>query len=355
MAQTYFLKNVPSPLRSLIRPMLVLSLGLHALILFVPLQGEKQPEPLKEEEKQVKITQLPTVRPSPKPAAVKRRAPTRKITTPRRTTTATPPAVAPTRSTEASTTTPTVQAAKDPFIDFPHHPASTTGCYGKEACREVKGTKIDAVVSYFQKALPGKKFLLSLVANEPARKVFQVSKSEQSLFLSIFQDGSNTVYVLAPEEINSLNDLKGAVEVPSALYELLAELPSADNADPNDPAASNTIARPEDFQQPQLFFKTTGSVASDGSIDNPELLSGIDGAPQIAGGGEEPQFFFQTFFEQRLSEIFDEVTPDGEYGGGLLYRLKKGSTTIYLNLVPKKVEKGTPPDTIVVVWTRSPK
>jgi hypothetical protein len=347
MAQTYLLKNIPSPLRSLIRPMLVLSLGLHALILFTPLQGEKKPEPLKEEEKQVKITQLPTVRPSPKPAAVKRRTPTRKIATPRRTATATPPSVAQTRTTEASTTTPQVQAAKDPFIDFPHHPASNPGCYGKEACREVKGAKIGEVVAHFQKALPGKKFAIFPVTDDPARKVFQVSKAEQTLYLNIFQDGLNTVYVLAPDEIRSLGDLKGAVEVPSAFYDLLAGLPSSQNADPNDPAASNTIATPADFEQPQAFYKSAGDADA-----VPETRAGIDGSPKIAGGGEEPDAFFQTFFEQELSNIFDEVTPDGEYGGGLLYRLKKGSTTVYLNLVPKK---GSPPDTIVVVWDRSPK
>jgi hypothetical protein len=347
MAQTHFLKNVPAPLRSLIRPMLVLSLGLHALILFAPLQAEKKPEPLKEEEKQVKITQLPTARPSPKPAAVKRRTPpARKITTPRKVATAVPPVTqTQTRATEA-TTTPQVQAAKDPFADFPHHPASNPGCYGKEACREVKGTKISEVVSHFQKALPSKKFEIFPVIDDPTRKVFQVSKGDQTLYLNIFQDGLNTVYVLAPDEIRSLGDLKGAVEVPSAFYDLLANLPSALNADPNDPAATATIASPDDFEQPQAFYKTTG--------DEPEFLNGIDGSPKIAGGGEEPDVFFQTFFEQELSAIFDEVAPDGEYGGGPLYRLKKGNSTFYLNLVPQK-RSGTGVDTIVVFWTRSPK
>lgn len=350
MAQTYFLKNIPAPVRSLIRPMLVLSLGLHALILFAPLQGEKKPEPLKQEEKEVKVVRLPTVRSSPKPAAVKRRTPTRKITNPRRTPRATPAPVTQNRSTDTSPV-PDVQAAKDPFADFPHHPNATTGCYDKEFCREIKGAKINDVLSYFQKALPGKKFSVSVVTNEPGKKVLDVTKGEQTQVLTIFQDGSNTIYALAPDAFASLKELQGAAEIPGEFFEMLEELPSVQAASEGDPSVNNTIPTPDDFEQPQLFFKSTGAV-TDGFADNPEYLDRMAGSPRIAGGGEEPRYFFQTFFEQRLSEIFDEVTPDGEYGGGTLYRLKKGSSTVYLNLVPKK---GSPPDTIVVIWTSSPK
>ncbi|NJR49775.1 MAG: hypothetical protein HC780_09630 [Leptolyngbyaceae cyanobacterium CSU_1_3] len=44
------------------------------------------------------------------------------------------------------------------------------------------------------------------------------------------------------------------------------------------------------------------------------------------------------------------MTKLGAYGGGDLYQLKRGSTTIYMSLVPIKGEPGT----IVVTWLRNP-
>lgn len=59
-----FLKNIPAPARMLFRPMLMISLVLHGVVLMLPLPPDsKKPEIAKKEE-QVKITQLPTTQPS---------------------------------------------------------------------------------------------------------------------------------------------------------------------------------------------------------------------------------------------------------------------------------------------------
>jgi hypothetical protein len=335
-------QKATSPLKLLIRPLLVAALGLHALILFTPFPTPKKPLP-KETEAPVKITQLPSSKPTPKPRPKIKKV-VAKVNRPR----TTPPAP----KTSPPPADNSTDSTKDPFQDFPHHPQAQAGCYNKESCYEVKGAALDTVANFFKKALPDKKFSLTPLIEEPGKAVFQVTKGDKSLFLNIFQDGKNSVYALAPNEIPSLSAFKGAIEVPSALYELFSSLPDPPSADPSDPAATATIATPDDFEQPQLFFKTTGDDAS-GFADTPELLSGIDGSPKIAIG-EEPEIFFQTFFEQELNNIFDEVTPDGEYGGGPLYRLKKGTSTFYLNLVPQKRSQ-TGVATIIVLWTRSPK
>jgi hypothetical protein len=67
MDQSYFQKNFPASLQFWVRPLLVLSLGLHGLLLALPLPSEKKPAPsAKKEPEKIKITQLPTTPPAPK-------------------------------------------------------------------------------------------------------------------------------------------------------------------------------------------------------------------------------------------------------------------------------------------------
>jgi hypothetical protein len=333
-------QKATSPLKLLIRPLLVVALGLHALVLFTPFPTLKKPLP-KETEAPVKITQLPSSKPTPKPRPKIKKV-VAKVNRPRTTPPApkTPPAPADNNSTDNT---------KDPFADFPHHPQAQAGCYNKESCYEVKNLTLDAVAGYFKKTLPDKKFNVTPLIEEAGKKVFQVSKGDKSLFLNLFQDGKNTVYVLAPNEIPNLKALQGAIEIPNAFYDLLAGLPGSDQ---EDPSAADSLAKPDDFDQPQLYYKDLGG--GDGFDLNPEPLAAIDGSMKVAVG-EEPEPFYQSFFEPEMSTIFDEATKEGEYGGGPLYRLKKGGLTIYLNLVPLKAGDSRGVGTIVVVWTRSPK
>jgi len=60
------LKNLPAPARMLFRPMLMMSLVLHGAVLMLPIPSDlDKPKPPKKQE-QVKITQLPRTRSSPK-------------------------------------------------------------------------------------------------------------------------------------------------------------------------------------------------------------------------------------------------------------------------------------------------
>ncbi len=78
---------MPAPLRMLLRPMLFLALGLHALLLFVPIPSEQKPKEADDKKDPLKITQLPTAKPaspkSLKPIASAARKPTIAAKTPR--------------------------------------------------------------------------------------------------------------------------------------------------------------------------------------------------------------------------------------------------------------------------------
>ncbi len=63
----HFVKNLPTPVRTLIRPMWYISLGLHGLLLMVPIPSTPELEPSPAKKKSVKITQLPS-QPSPLPS-----------------------------------------------------------------------------------------------------------------------------------------------------------------------------------------------------------------------------------------------------------------------------------------------
>ncbi|NER49088.1 MAG: hypothetical protein F6J92_20815 [Symploca sp. SIO1A3] len=66
MNQPHFLKKLPVPVRMLFRPMLLISLGLHAVVLMLPTSlNWTKVEPLEKEEA-IKVTKLPpAVKPSP--------------------------------------------------------------------------------------------------------------------------------------------------------------------------------------------------------------------------------------------------------------------------------------------------
>jgi hypothetical protein len=64
------LKNVPTPARRLFRPMLMISLVLHGVVLMLPLPPDQQKPKASRQQQQVKVTQLPTTRPSLKSSSL---------------------------------------------------------------------------------------------------------------------------------------------------------------------------------------------------------------------------------------------------------------------------------------------
>lgn len=349
---------IPSPMQALVRPMLFAALGLHALILFAPLPKEQQ-KPPENKETPVKITQLPTTKANsqpklPKVTIAKVNKPTlpkinRVSANPIVQTSVTQPRpveesnLSPSKSQPLYQTTETATS----FADFPQYQPSTPDCFEKglgENCR-VAIAALTTVESFYQSAPKAKGFTVTPAENGAGTKIFSVTaKSGETRYLSLFSDEPTIVILLSSEKITDLASLKGSVSPPADYVELLATvLPEGDRSD--NPANN---ANPEQFGQPQMFYNVVDEAElQKGTI--PELRPGIDTSPKLALG-QAPATFYSATLEPELKGIFDEAAKQGQYGGGDLYRLKKGSTTIYLNLIPVKGQEGT----IVVTWLKDP-
>ncbi|UBF27270.1 hypothetical protein K9N68_04710 [Kovacikia minuta CCNUW1] len=265
-------KPVPSLVRMLLRPMLFLALGLHAVLLFVPLPSEQKPKEPDDKKDPLRITQVPTAKPT---------------------------------------------AAK---------PGSTVKLSSAKARRLPAQSSLSS-------ATPASSSSTAAIASTPSASSLP-NLQPGSLPASVKPSGSSQ------ETTPSSTTTAPQVDPAQALYELLADLPVPDKLDP----AFTNVATSELINRELFFQPTTEPDAV------PEPLPGLDSSPLYAPG-EEPEFFYQTYFDQPLKNIFEAVAPAGNYGGGPLYKLKKGNYTAYLSLVPAKGKIGA----IVSVWLKDPK
>lgn len=347
MSHSYSLKNLPAPVQLLIRPMLFISLGLHSLLLLVPLSPEKNPILAKQEEDTVKITQLPTSagKPSAKPASKppSQAKPSRATSSPRSVATSKPQSAGTAQSSSTNEQSNSGDQANtdgqsnDPFADFPHYPSAQSGagsCSGKPGCWQA-AAELAPVAAHFEKQLPAKKYEVQNSTDEPDKKIYQVSKGGQSRYLSSIAVAEGTVYVLGTAPINSLEDILRAAVVPNELYPVLGEL-------------GGESAEDTDFEDPDNFYAKLSREDQGGSVLIPELRPGVDGNPQKISGKTPDQVYSD--LQSKLQSSGLSVLEAKPHGGGALYRVQKGKALGYLNLVPTKDRKGT----IVVVWARSP-
>lgn len=325
----------------------LVSLALHGLLMLVPLGPDRKSEPVKLEEKKVRISQLPTpaktvatklppVKVPPKvtpvmdkPALVPPiqakpiippvRSPKPAVETPKQQTPAQTPAQTPNQPEKSVDRTTDATA----WEDFPQYPGAQSGCYNKAACKQtVKG--LSDVSAFFEKELPAKKYDAKLTSNDSNRKVYQVSRNGLLQFLSLLVDKSGTLYVLSDAPL-ALADLANAIEVPAEISSVLGGLQGTD-------------ATPTNFTQSGDFFV--------GSSPRPEI-----GIMQVVTG-ETPDAFFDTYFRTNLvNNGFEPPDTPQQYGGGLLYAVKREKISLFINLVPTADKTGT----VVVIWKNLPK
>ncbi|QZZ21676.1 hypothetical protein J5X98_04255 [Leptothermofonsia sichuanensis E412] len=253
-------RKLPSTVAFLWRPMLLIALGCHALLLFVPL-GEQKKAPPKADEKAVKITRIPKTKTNlnqpPKPAVRTRPAVQQRRTTP-------PPPVIVTKPS------PTPSPATSP--NPKGSPAAKSDQPGG-----AEGPKVDEVTEAF---------------TEPFAE-FVVNRTQV--------DGS-----VLPEPLRAPAD----APVTAELF-----------PDPN-----------AFFSDPAKLTKRKGLVAFDWfSPIKPDILYYEHIEPIYKGKGYT-------------------LTRKGEYGGGDLYEVKKGSNVRYFNIVPTGDKTGT----LIMVWKDSP-
>ncbi len=352
MSHSYPLKNLPAPVQLLIKPMLLISLGLHGLLLLLPVSSDEKNPILAKKEAAVKITQLPDAssQPSAKPAS---KAPSKPSQSSRQATSSSRPRSVALPGSQGAETTQSGSAGEqaggtsgtsgasgaseqssDPWADFPHYPGAKSGCFGKSSCRQTTA-ELDQVAAHFKEQLPAKKYAASTVTDEANRKIYQVSKASKTLYLNVFADAKGAVYVLAPDPLDNLDALKKALEVPAELYTAIGQL----NAEGVDDTS---------FTQPGSFYTKASSEDEKGSVLPPEPFPAIDGTPQLVSGKTPEQVYSSLQPQFQSGNI--QVAKAKPYGLGDLYKLQKGTFTGYLSLVPSKDRKGT----IIVVWTQSP-
>jgi outer membrane biosynthesis protein TonB len=365
------LKKVPTSSRNSIWLMALISLGIHGLLMLMPIPSEQKPTPPKPE-KRIRVTQLqtqpklPVVKASPPPSPILQKTPplpkpvtrprtiippaprasqipsepkpkeTPPATKPKETPPAPQPKVqaAPTKPqpTPQATPAPTLSSTAlysnaNPWENFPKYPTAKPGCFQKNFCIQT-GAKLDEVATYFEKELLANQFQWKPTIQEGNTKVYQVSaKNGATQFLSLIFAGGDegTVYVLG-ENALSLGDFKKAVEVPSEIADILTAV-----------GLESQNVEATYFTEPDKFYPS-------GAL-RPEISS-ISIIPD-----QPSDTLMDAFLKTNLQNNGYEVSePKSPYGGGGVYEVKKDKLKLYFNLVPTKDGAGT----IVVIWGSPP-
>jgi hypothetical protein len=349
--------SFPPALRPFMKPMLLASIGLHAVALLTPL-----PEPpikvASPQPKTVKLSALPTLkvpRKLIKPRPIRKRPlamiPPKGLIVPKLVKKAAPaaaPGEKPPRNLPPEK--PALKPEKlapdadnsDPMKDFPHYPNADAGCLGIDSCYDTKQT-LAQVTQYFEKQLPLKKFAVKPNISEESRKVYQIDKKGSTQFLNIFWTGDSAIYALAPTAI-TLADLQKTVQIPPDFTQtVLGQLPGGGEA-------NETSVSPEQLASPKAFYTELGGQDAQkfdiAPTPNPEIET-LKLVPN-----QTPEQLFSSYFSASLAKSDYQSKPIGAgYGGGLLYEIKKGSLKpFYLSLVPTKSGSGT----VVAVWRSNP-
>ncbi|MCY7323650.1 MAG: hypothetical protein LH660_18055 [Phormidesmis sp. CAN_BIN36] len=329
-----FWNNLPTPVKSLVRPMLFASVGLHALLIFVPLPGEKQ-ESKPAPEKTVKVTQLPptsksnstakplakvAVTPAPRPVIPAARP--NALTIP---STVRPSSVAQPAPAAAPNPAPaTPPATNNPFNDFPRYPNATVGSFESlpatlSPLSFQTSDPLADVEKFFRSELPKKQFEIGTPIDLGDVKAIPVTKGSITKYLHLFTRSKGTVYLLldTPIPINSLpKGTKFQEELPERgeLNKLLTEdLVVKVNFVNNNP--DTELSEPTSF----------ASVAVDLDIGK---------ATKVPEGTTIPIAELDTLLQSQLASIGFTLTPSGDYGGGKVYQITKNSYTSYLTIAP---------------------
>ncbi|MGJ3253525.1 MAG: hypothetical protein ACFE0J_20685 [Elainellaceae cyanobacterium] len=357
-----FLKHLPTPVRWLIRPMLLLSLLLHGVFLLVPVPANQQSDDRLEssEETSIKITQLPdrtqapptpdssepptpdsSEPPAPKPRAsssVPSRSPSSSPIPP-----ASPRPTTPADSSEPSTRPdlaapetpetpetpepPVADSTPLPFANFPHLANARAGCFGLGNCRQVEGGSFRQVGTNLVDQLKDQGYDVDPRDDleETGIKVYEVTHDGDTQYLTVLSPWSGETggafYVLAPEPITP-NDLENADPLATEFQQILSQ------------AANGRSASYTDFSDLHFFF---------------------DGG-QLRAEVSEPAYIVADTPPDRLSIANQlesagfSVDAVGRYAGAPIYKVQRDAFVAYLSILPTQNGTGS----ILVAWNRPP-
>ena len=340
-----FWNNLPTPVKSFVRPMLFASVGLHALLIFVPLPGEKEP-PKPAPEKTVKVTQLPpaskpnstakplskvAVTPAPRPVIPAARpnaltipstVRTRPVAQPAPETAAAPKSAPSSAPDTAASTTP---AANNPFADFPRYPNAKPGSFESLSpalsLSSFQTSDPSATVeAFFTSELPKKQFEIGSPNNLNSVKVIPVTKGGVTKYLHLItREGKGTVFLLLDNsiDVNSLpKDTKIETEPPEKLEltQLFTELADQVNFVTNNPDT--------ELKDPTSFISAPGIEFDQGK------------ATEIGAPTTVPIAQLDAMLQTKLASIGFTSTASGTYAGSPVYQVVKNSYARYLIIAP---------------------
>lgn len=369
MAQPYFPQNFKPTEWKWIRPMLLISLAIHGILLFTPTPSDSpKPEPPPEEEQTVSLTQLPPVNQpvaQPSPATRPSPRPRPSVVVPRIRRTA-PPPLRRTAPNAVRSNAPSQPAASAPrsappasqFLADLAYPGWTQGSFGLPPAYESVSHKTNdnraAVSSYYESNLPTKGYTVNPVDDSSTRAVYQVSKQTFSHYITLISNpsGSGTTILLSeqplPADLSSVQVEDGSVQT------FFNDLP-VPVADLNGDRWQQVSEVQQLLSDPTAFYSDLGS-SDDSFVIEPTLRSGIRRA--VVGVGQTPQAVFEDI-SQKLDIAGYTVSPISSYGGGDLYQVEREETNnqgepatvmAYLSVVPSANGQ----DTLLFIWEQRP-
>jgi hypothetical protein len=357
-------KGIPPSVKPFLKPMLLISLGLHAVLLLVPL-----PSPPKKVElpkpKAIKITTIPALRTPPK--SLVQRLNRQKLLTRNSTSLITQKGILLKSRQTKETTLTKVQSKQEAkqeakpsstknepqnngggsgaWSDLPTYTKNIQQpCTGIDGCTQTSDL-FSEVAKYFEDNLSIKKFKFSKENTAPASfgneyKAYKVvNKNGEAQFLSILFNGENTKYVWAPEIVSPENIVSGSA-IPSDITTFIGELP-ADFED-----ASKKQLSPERFPD---------AAAKRFYIDTDQPDFGFNNAPADAPiiVSSSPTDAYQNLSEKLSASGYTTKAVPAGYGGGSLYEITKPgkSKPFYVTIIGTKKGDGS----IVALWLSMPK
>lgn len=351
-------KGIPPSVKPFLKPMLLISLGLHAVVLLVPL-----PSPPKKVElpkpKAIKITTIPNLRTPPK--SLVQRLNRQKLLARNSTPLITQKGIL-LKSSQTKATTPTkVQSKQEAksssaknepqnagsgsgaWSDLPTYTKNTQTCTGIDGCIQTSDPFAE-VTKYFEENLSTKKFKFSKENTAPAsfgneyRAYKVVNKNGEAQFLSILFNGENTKYVWAPDIVSPENIVSGSA-IPSDITTFIGELP-ADFED-----ASRKQLSPERFP---------AAAAKNFYIDIDQPDFGLKNAPADAPiiVSSNPAEAYQILSGKLSASGYSTKAISAGYGGGLLYEITKPGKPkpFYVTIIGTNKGDGS----IVALWLSMP-
>jgi hypothetical protein len=354
---TGLFKGIPHLVKPFLKPMLLISLGLHAAVLFMPLpsppQKAEKPKP-----KVIKLTKIPTIRIPPKPVVQqhnlnKPRTPNvpspssgKGIVIKQKQVQETNPTTAQTKSETRPSSTPSNPSNSESgaLKDLPQYEKNIQSCDGMAGCFQT-GDSFGDVTKYLEKKLAFKKIKFSIEkmstdlfdAEYRAYKV--VDNKNETQFLSILSNGDNTKYVWAKEIVSGTSIMTRA-ETSTDVESFISQLPNNFND------VSMSKLSPQRFSDADV-----DKFYVDPNPNNPVYKNTPAVSPIITSSN--PNEAYQTLSKQlSSSKYIVNLIPAG-YGSGTLCEITKPdqSKPLYVTIIATKQRDGS----IVALWKNMPK